>query len=112
MKFGGALSDAVTGTLVDFLESEVVGAGRIGRAAKGAEFAVSDADVGGIDVTIDVEIGDIAMLFFADEVREPAYGEKIVRFIQRETVRGVETFAGKNLYGYRLEASVVYLQSV
>ena len=71
-----------------------------------------DADVGGIDVAIDVEIGDVAVLFFADEVREPAYREKVVRFIERETVFSVETFAGQDFCGYWLEASVVYLQGV
>ena len=80
VKFRGAFGDAVTGALVNFFESEGVGAGRIGRAAKGAELAVRDADVGGIDVAIDVEIGDVAVLFFADVVREPAYRQKIVGF--------------------------------
>ena len=64
VKFRGAFGDAVTGTLIDFFERKVVGAGCIGRTAKGAEFAVRDADVGGVDVAIDVEIGDVAVAFF------------------------------------------------
>ena len=50
--------------------------------------------------------------FSRTKVREPAYGEKIVGFIEREAVFSVETFAGQDFCGYWLEASVVYLQSV
>jgi hypothetical protein len=35
------------------------------------------ADVGRIDVTVDVEIGDVAVLFFADVVGEPADREQV-----------------------------------
>ena len=61
-----------------------------------------DADIGGIDVAINVEIGDVAVFFFAHEIREPAYGEKIVGFIEREAVFSVETIAGQDFRGYWL----------
>ena len=56
VKFGGAFAHALFGALINFFERESVRAGRVGVAAKGAQLAVRDADVGGIDVAIDVEI--------------------------------------------------------
>ena len=70
------------------------------------------ANVGGVDVAIDIEVGDIAVLFFANEIRQPAHRQKIVRFIERDTVFGAEAFAGQDFCGHRLEASIIYLQSV
>ena len=52
------------------------------------------------------------MLFFADEIREPAHCQQIVGLIKREAVFGVQAFAGQDFCGHRLQASVVYLQSV
>src|SRR5271163_317164 len=98
VEFRGAFRDAFACALPHFIQSECVGAGRIGGASKGAELAMRHADIGGIDVAIDVEIGDVAVAFFADVIREPAYSEKIVRFIEREAIGGVKALAGENLF--------------
>ena len=74
VKFRGSLAHALLGALPDFFEGESVGAGRVGLAAKGAEFAMGHADVGGIDVAIDVEVADIAVALLANVVGEPAEG--------------------------------------
>src|ERR1039458_2119986 len=50
------------------IERHGVGAGRIFLAAKGAEAASGDAHVGGIDVSIDVEIRLVPMHTLADVV--------------------------------------------
>ena len=65
------------------------------------------AHIRGIDVAIDVEIGDVAMAFFADVIREPANAQKVVRFVKREAVGGVEPFAGENFFRDRLELRVL-----
>ena len=46
------------------------------------------ADVGGIDVAVDVEIADVAVALFADVIGEPADGEQVVRLEEREAVVG------------------------
>src|SRR6476661_1747763 len=66
VEFGGAFAHALFGALVDFFESERVSAGNVGIAAEGAQFAMRDAYVGGVDVAIDVEVGDVAVALFAN----------------------------------------------
>ena len=77
MKFGGAFADALLGACVNLFQGEGVSAGGIGIAAEGAKLAMGDADVGRIDVAIDVVVGDVAVAPFADLIREPADGKEI-----------------------------------
>ena len=86
VKFRGAFGDAFARALPHFIQSEGVSAGRIERASKSAKLAMRHANICGIDVAIDVEIGDVAVAFFADVIREPAYPQKIVLFVKREAV--------------------------
>jgi hypothetical protein len=66
VKFGGAFAHALLGALPDFFEGEGVGARGVGIAAEGAEFAMGHANVGGIDVAIDVEVADVAVALLAN----------------------------------------------
>ena len=106
VEFGGAFADALFGALVDFFEREGVGAGSVGIASESAQLAVGDAHVGGIDVAIDVEIGDVAVAFFAYVIGEPADGEKIGRAIQRDAIFEREALAGENFCGDGFQGSV------
>ena len=45
-----------------------------------------NADVGGIDVAIDVEIRDVAVLFFADVIRQPSDCEQVRRTVELDAV--------------------------
>ena len=54
--------------------------------AEGAEAAACDADVGGVDVAVDVEIGLIAVYALADEVGEPADAEDVGGVEENEAV--------------------------
>src|SRR3981189_488815 len=85
VKFSGAFANALLGALVNFIQRKCVRAGGVWIAAECAEFAVRDADVGRIDVPVDVVIGDAAMFFLADVIREPADGEKIGRAMELKT---------------------------
>ena len=76
VKFRGAGANAFFGPLVDFIEREIVCAGRVRVASKRAQFAMRHANVRGIDVPVHVEIADVAMARFADVVREPANGQE------------------------------------
>ncbi len=44
------------------------------------------ADVGRIDVAIDVVISDVAVALFANVIGQPAYRQKIGRFVKRDAV--------------------------
>ena len=77
VEFGCAFANALLGALINFFEGVSVGARRVGVAAERTQLAMRHADVGRIDVTVDVEIGDVAVLFFADVVGEPADREQV-----------------------------------
>src|SRR6202171_6805747 len=96
VEFGGAFADALFGALVDFFECKGVSAGSVGIAAESAELAMGDANVGRVDVAIDVEVGDVAVALLADVVGEPTDGEEIGRAIERDTVGGVKALPGEN----------------
>ncbi len=54
-------------------------AGRVALlAAKGAQLAGGHAYVGGVNVAIDVEVGQVAVHALADVVGQPAHGQHIV----------------------------------
>ena len=99
VNFRGAFANALCRALVHFLERIGVRAGSFGIAAEGAEFAMRDADVRGIDVAIDVVIGDVAVALFADVIGEPADREKIGSFVESDAVVKGEALAGKDLVG-------------
>jgi len=110
VKFGSTLGDTSRGAGKNFIERKRVGPGRVGRAAESAEFAMRDADVGGIDVAIDVEIADVAVALFADVIGKPADGEEIVRLKEREAVFGREALVREDSLRDGLEARIGYLE--
>src|SRR5579859_2848972 len=54
------------------------------------------ADVRGIDVAVDIEIGDVAVAFLAYVICKPAYGQQIRRSIERDAILFAESLAGEN----------------
>ena len=83
-------------------------AGRVALlAAEGAELAGCDADVGRVDVAIDVEVGDVAMHPLAHVVGQPAHREHVLRSIESQAILGVEALARHHLGGNRLKARIV-----
>ena len=76
-------------------------------AAKGAELAGSHANIGGVDVAIDVEVGEVAVHPLADMVGQPANGQNVGGGVEREAVVGAETLLGHHLGGDRLQTLVV-----
>ena len=106
VKFRGAFAHALIGTFIHFFERESVCARGSGIAAKGAELAMRHADIGGIDVAIDVVIGDVAVALFANEIGQPAHGQQIGRAIERHAIVEGEAFARQHLIGDGLQAFV------
>ena len=74
VKFQRAFARALFRAGVNLFQREVVRARRVGVAAKSAELAVRHANVGRIDVPVDVVIRDVAVLSFAHVIRQPAHG--------------------------------------
>ena len=105
VKFGGAFADALFGALPDLFEREGVGAGRVGVAAEGAELAMRHADVGRIDVPVDVEVADVAVALLANVIGEPAEREQVGRAIERDAVVEAEPLAGHHFGGDGLRAA-------
>ncbi len=58
VELGDRFAPAFAGAMPDFLKRHGVGFGIFGALAEGAKAATGHADVGGIDVAVDVEVGD------------------------------------------------------
>ena len=78
---------------------------RIGIAAKGTKLAMRYADIGRIDVAIDVEIGDITVALFADVIGEPAHRQQIGRLVKRQAVFKGQAFASREPYRQSAQAA-------
>jgi len=90
MEFGGAFANALLRALVNFIEGIGVGPGSTGIASEGAQLAVGYADIGRVDVPIDVEVGDSAVALFSNVIGQPANRQEIRRPVQRNPVINAE----------------------
>src|SRR5579864_550339 len=91
-------------------ERHCVGAGAVFPAAKCAQTACGDADIGGIYVAIDVEISLIAMHALAHVVGQPADSEDVPGSVERERVIRTEALTSKHLIVNRRESLVIGLE--
>ena len=96
MEFGDRLGVAGGCGLESFFQRHGVGAGRVFLAAEGAEPAGGDADVGRIDVAVDVEVGLVAVHALAHVIGEPSDGEDVAGAIEGKRVLLAEAFAGQH----------------
>ena len=90
----------------DFFERHGVRLGIALLLAEGAQLATGDADIGGIDVAVDVEISLIAVEALADLVGQPADAQQIGSAVNGQAVLIGQPLAGVDLGADRLEASV------
>src|SRR5580704_2467400 len=98
------------GGFKSFVKRHGVGAGRIFLAAEGAKAASSNADVGGIDVAVHVEIRLAAMHALPDVVGHPAHGKNVARTVEGKGIVCVEPLTGQDFGVDRLEPRVVGLE--
>ncbi len=98
VEFGGALAHALFGALVDFFQREIVCAGSVRIAAKGAQLAMRDANIGGIDVAIHVKKAGVAVPLFAHGIREPTEREQVRRAVKRDTVVHAQALAREDFF--------------
>src|SRR5437879_5369366 len=103
VELGDRLAVARTCSLESFVESHGIGSGRVFLASERAQAARGDANIGGIDVAVDVEIGFIAVPTLTHMVRHPARGEDVAGAVQGECVVNTEPLAAKDLGMDRLK---------
>ena len=94
----------------DFFQRHGVSAGRVFLAAEGAEPAGRHANIGVVDVAIDVEVGDVAVHPLAHVVGQPPDGENVARAIERQRVVLRQPLLRHHLVGDGLQACVIGLK--
>src|SRR5271168_1657928 len=112
MEFGDRLGISGRGGFEGFLERHGVSARSVLLAAKGAQTASRDADIGRINMPVDVEIRFVAVHALAHMVGHPAHGENIAGAVECKGICRVETITGQDFGLDRLKARVVRLESV
>jgi hypothetical protein len=112
VEFGHSL--AVTGgsSLPRFFQGHGVSAGAIFSAAEGAQPAGSHANVGWVDVAVDVEIGNVAVQAFADKVCQPSYGQDIAGSVESDAIVEIEALVCQDLFRDRPQTGIVGLKAV
>ena len=112
VELGDCFGVAGSGGLERLFEGHGVGAGSVLLAAESAQAAGSDANVGRINVPVDVEIGFVAMQALADVVREPTDSKYVASLVKQESVFRGEAFAREHLVVNSYEAPVISLKGV
>ena len=72
----------------------------------GTEFTIVDTKIGGFDMKIAVEVGQVAMLLFADIVGECTQIAQLAVFIQINPFIESNSLTGKHFFSNRLQSAV------
>ncbi len=86
---GGALEDLLVGHDVALRALQV--------GPESAEGAAVDADVGRVEVRVDVVVGEVAVLALADQVGQLAEGEQVGLLVEEDAVVERQPLAGLDL---------------
>ena len=78
MCFLHALPNHVVGEGVCLLVAQV--------GSKGAKLTTINADVGGVQVDVGVVVGNVAVFSLANDVRQPAEGEQVGLFVEKDAL--------------------------
>ena len=97
MKLRDSLAPTLARAKPHFLERHSVRFGIFRTLAEGAQPATGHANVGGVDMAVDVEIGRIAVHPFANQVGQIAHRQDIVRAVQRYPIVEAKPLAGFHL---------------
>src|ERR1700676_61829 len=98
--------------LEGFFKRHGVSAGRVFLSPESAEAAGGHANIRGIDVAVDVEVGLVAMHALAHGIRQPADGQDVGGAIERESVVGIQTLMGEDFVLDSTKSTVVALKGV
>ena len=89
------------------LERHGVGARVLGPFAERAQPATRHANVGGVDVPVDVEVGDVAVQPLAHQVGHITHRQQVRCAVERQAVFVIEAHSCRGLFEYRLHALVL-----
>ena len=95
VELGDRLAPALAGAVPDLFERHGVRLGIARLLAERAQPATRHADVGRIDVAVDVEVGDVAVQPLAHEVGQVAERQDVAGAVQRQAV--LEATAARRL---------------
>src|ERR1700722_2640833 len=98
--------------LPGLFESHGVGAFGALLAAKGAKPACGYANIGRVDMPVDIEVSKVAVHALAYVVGQPAHCQNVLRTVERDALVEIETLARQNLFGNRPQAHIVCLKTV
>ena len=112
VELGYRLGVSRSGGLEGLFERHGVSAGRIFLAAKGAQAAGGYANIRGIDVAIDVEVGVVAMQALAHLIGQPSHRQDVPGLVEHRPIVGAQALARKDFVADRQQARVVSLESV
>ena len=107
VELGDRLAPALAGALPHLFERHGVGLGIAHALAEGAQAATGHADVGGVDVAVHVEIGDVAVKPLAHQVGQVAERQDIGGAVERHTVLERQALAGFHLAANRVQTGIV-----
>jgi len=110
MKFSDRLGVSGSSSLESLFQSHCVSARSIFLASKSAQAAGSYANIGRVQMAVDVEIRFVPMHPFADIICHPAHGQNVARPVERKRVSLVQPGTGKNLVMNRPEPGIVSLK--
>ena len=86
VQLGGAAALGLGGAVQDLLVGHHVALGALQVGPESAEGAAIDADVGRVEVRVDVVIGEVAVLALADEVGQLAEREQVGLLVEKDAV--------------------------
>ena len=112
VKLGDRLGVAGRGGVPDLFQRHGVGAGRVLLASEGAQAAGRYANVGVVNVAVDIEVSDVAVHPLANMVRQPADRQNVTRAVERQRVVSRQTFVRHHLVVNGPKARVVGLEGV
>ena len=101
VELGDRFAPAFTRAMPHFVERPGVSLGILGALSESAKLAARHADIGGIDVPVHVEPGDVAVFALANQVGHVANGQNIGAFEKRDAVLGIQADIGLNLFQNR-----------
>ena len=107
VELGHRLAPAFAGAVPHFVERHGVSLGVAHALAEGAQPATGHADIGGVDMAVDVEIGQVAVQPLAHQVGQITHRQDIGRAVERHAVVERKALAGFHLFPDRHKTRIV-----
>ena len=106
VELGDRFAPALARDMPDLLERHGVGLRILGSLAERAQPATGHADIGGIDVAVDVEVSDVAVQALAHQVGHVAERENVRGPVERDAVVVGQALARLHLLEDRLQPRI------